>query len=284
MLRRFRFSLLTLLLTTLFTASMWALSKRYDSWVLLRSFQCVIESPLCSAMSEDGRRALLVMRRSHLYKWDIENPNRDFSFSDDYSRWPVWTCAAFSPADNSVAILNVERQIQIRNSETGVLVRAFDCPLSRTLTFSPDGKHLLLGCVDGTVREYDPTAGKELRVLGTSKYEEDEITRLLLGNDSVVDLTYSRDGSIAARTFRGAVRIWNVQNKESVATRQTSSAARYEPDGPDSAQRLAFSPEGLLLITGRARPSSMFSPIRLCLPGSVRSFRFARCSQRTGHV
>jgi WD40 repeat protein/serine/threonine protein kinase len=101
-----------------------------------------------------------------------------------------------------------------------------------SVTFSPDGSHLLVGCQDGTVRICDGTTGQP-------------IGRPLHQGSGVSGVAISPNGMrIATGGPCGWVRLWDVLTREPIG-----KVIRYE-DKDDWAPVMAFSPDGSQLVTG----------------------------------
>ena len=108
-----------------------------------------------------------------------------------------------------------------------------------SLAFSPDSKRIVSAAADGTIRFWDSTSGKSLRILRRHQ-------------GAVNAVTYSADGRwLASAGHDGTVKLWE----------EKSAAVRTEWRGPGNAiLALAFSPDGRwLAAAGRDRVIQLWS-------------------------
>jgi len=93
--------------------------------------------------------------------------------------------------------------------------------------WSPDGKVLATGSLDGTIVLWDTATGKYL-------------VTLTGGMEAIGRVTFSRDGRTLATTSSGAVKLWNLATQRDVATLTHL----------DSPFRLLFAPDDRELLVG----------------------------------
>jgi len=115
--------------------------------------------------------------------------------------------------------------------------------------FSPDGKYIVTGSKDKTVRLWDAKTGQEVR-------------RFVGHTDEVEEVSFSPDGKvIASASFDGTVRLWNIQTGEAVHV--LTSPIHDDRD-------VIFLPDGRYLITATWTPPAQLWDIQTGM--MVRSF------------
>lgn len=81
-------------------------------------------------------------------------------------------CIAFSPQGDLLGSTGFDRRFHLRNVTTGALVQQGElCPrYLATLAFSPDGKRIATGSMDGRVRVWSTESGDELLSIDVAQY------------------------------------------------------------------------------------------------------------------
>jgi WD40 repeat protein len=122
-----------------------------------RSFQSRVPGPsLNVAFSPDGQRLATGGEENTVKIWDLENDRELHTFRGHHGE--VYTLA-FSPDEDGrwVASAGEDSAVKIWDSHTGKLVRSFrgHKGLVSSLAFSPDGRRLVSGSRDHTVKIWD---------------------------------------------------------------------------------------------------------------------------------
>ncbi len=128
---------------------------------------------------------------------------------------------AFSPDGQLLAVAEkrygVVNGVKVWRVTDGQIVRAFPITFGGhglSLSFSPDGKSLAVGCTDDVVRIFSIANGKLKRVLGKP-------APWWIGS-GVRSLAFSPDGKLLAMAIRNKVVIWKVESGERIQTLQTN--------------------------------------------------------------
>src|SRR5262249_53691034 len=110
---------------------------------------------------------------------------------------------------------------------TGKLLHTLPRTMSQELQFSPDGRTLAVGYVDGTVALWDPIKGTLLRSAEA-------------GVKEVYTLDWSRAGDVLATAGReGKIRLWRARDL----------GLLKELDAPEWVIQVRFSPDGTRLLS-----------------------------------
>ena len=182
----------------------------------------------CIAFSPDGKILASSNREGTIRLWDAITGEAKYTLMGDAGH-----NLSFTPDGDTLVV--VGNKISLWNSDTGEHKKTFamhpDCAAIGA-AFSPDGKTVAAGSVDGTVYLYDINTGELKRILSEHK-------------DHVIHLAFSPDGKILATTSYEdeTICLWDVH---------TGAHRRIRTEHPRNVGRagLAFSPDGKTIASG----------------------------------
>ncbi len=276
---------------TALAASWFGGSKKTDVrlWDLRTGTFLRREQPYASFLvSPDGRRALSGVGR-HLHLWEVETGKELLKFPVAVGERVRFV--AFSP-DGARAVAG-ETIVQLLDLATGKEIRRFDGHRGIVwgAALSPDGKRLVTGGADGTVRLWDVETGKEVQPLTgpvgsvhsvafspdttlLASHGSDNALRLwefkegslrqgptvpgVQGTSGFNYLTFAPDGRVLVAKHRGR----NQVKFYSVGETTLQEKQPLEPSDPSHGLHdVAFSPDGMRLAGAGSRsenPSDVF--------------------------
>jgi WD40 repeat protein len=254
-------------------------------------------------LSPDGKEYLLVEGKTGHSLGDARTGKERMRLEVAVRHDGIEDGLAISPDGKTLALIHDHREIQLYDRASGKVLALFPLPDSAQriipyrrekyweyrLAFSTDGKHLLLGTVNGLIHRWDLVAGKELPLL--SKHHcavagmhvlPDGRTIVSTGADGTIRRwdwktgqevpepesyegrskgTFSLDGRWAAiGDARGRIDLWNGRTGKVVRTVQQKGAA---------VAHLTFSPDGKLLAAAERSGTVRFWQVPSGQPGAV---------------
>lgn len=192
-------------------------------------------------LSSDGTEALLIHQRGNVSTWNLVDGRPHQSFSRISVNTTTLYTAAFSPTDTLILLTHSRRPtVEIRNAETGELVRSFLAHEQgiRTSAFATHGQEVVTVGMDNSFKLWDLESGTLLARYDTS--EVSGINRVVFSSNGKLIITGHNDGSMA---------LWNVESRtmlkqfkahdgwvESIAV--SSDGKRLVSGGPDGIVKL----------------------------------------------
>jgi WD40 repeat protein len=180
------------------------------------------------AFSPDGSRLATLDSSGAIRLWSTSNWASAIALPDVAGS----TTSMFFAPDGMVMAVTSQGQARLYDVATATLlrtVRAADETAVACGSFSPDGKTIALGTINGNVKCYDHVTGR--------------LTTTLVGHlDRVSSICYSPDGrNLATGSWDTTVRLWDVASGREVAVLERHGGRVHA---------VLFSPDGAVLASG----------------------------------
>src|SRR5262249_11603514 len=203
------------------------------------------------AVSPDGQWIASAGNGTLVRVWDAATGRASFNFPDHSA--PVFAVAWHPDGRRIASAGSVGRQhaVKVWDASNGDV--QFEIPVGRgtsagpyqVVAFSPDGRYLVTGQLEGAVQLWDVTTGQMVPVLDARAGQTSDV---FVNHDREIrGLIFSRDGRYLATVCGdGKVKLWDA----------TRLGQRQEPRWilqarvPGPCVNVAFSPDGQTLATG----------------------------------
>jgi WD40 repeat protein len=153
--------------------------------------------------SADGKHIVSILWDGNIQLWDYEGGEKTILTREDAG---IITAAALSPDRTYIAAGFMDGRISVSNV-TGPETASFVLHKSRieSIQFSLDGKYIVSGSRDGTVRLWDPASGKE-------------IVPAMEHSFRVSSASFSKDGMyIITGSYDNTTRLWDARTGKEIA-------------------------------------------------------------------
>jgi WD40 repeat protein len=153
-------------------------------------------------------------------------------------------CLAWHPKGDLVASAGLDT-VRVWNARTQQEVFALPTESGKialpytAVAFSPDGRYMVTGKVDGTVRIWNGETGDQVGTLDTH-------------NSEIRGLVFSRDGEhLATASIDGIVKVWDAKRLDDKSlSEKTEPRLTLRARVPGASLNVAFSPDGRRVATG----------------------------------
>jgi WD40 repeat protein/serine/threonine protein kinase len=192
------------------------------------------------AISSDGTRIVSAGNGTHVKVWDVATGRESFDFNGHSL---VVFSVAWHPDGRRIATAGSDGQqqaVKVWDASDGQV--HYEISVGRdssagpyqVVAFSPDGRYLVTGKLEGAVQVWDASTGHEISTLGTHDRE-------------IRGLVFSKDGQrLASASGDGKIKLWDATRLDERQVPHLTLQARV----PGPSLNVAFSPDGQQLATG----------------------------------
>ena len=177
------------------------------------------------AFSRDGKQLATCSDDFTAKIWDLES-------ALEFTTWKARTTGALTlSSDGGMLATATGQTAKLWDMLTGRELRVFKghVGIIRAVSFSPDGKRLATGSLDGSVKLWDTATAQE-------------VTAVMRHSREVSSVVFSPDGQrLATGSFDGTAKLWNADTGEEIASLEGQMTLVLA---------VAFSPDGATLATG----------------------------------
>jgi len=169
-------------------------------------------------VSPDNKYIISGSRDKLVKIWDIENGQIVHTFNF-HSHWVVCVCSsvdgkyiASTSTDNTINVINMNTKNIIHTFKNEYKCNVIDQIKIRNISFTPDGKYIISGCDNKTIKLWNIENNNDIILNPTLIYTNDNINKIFVSPNGEYFATYSTNGFNTDNSIN-KITLWNLKDK-----------------------------------------------------------------------